>query len=309
MNILKVSLLSFAMFFVIGTVVAQNEAPEMVRIDEDIQAQELEVGEPTILPDSPFYFFKEWGRTIQSFFAFNPIAKAELLERFANEKLIELKKMVEQEKSRERIEKAIKNYQFEIKQAERAAERIKERAEDNKEVENFLDKFIRHQILHQRILQKLEEQVPPEIFEKIKETREMHLEKFGEVMNKLQENKEQLQERLEKNLQEIPGSEFKEFKNLEILKELEEKVPEEAKEAIRRAQENSLLRLKEKLEQMSSETQEKFQEYIEKIGGEKERHIEILEKLEAELQEMPEAKEGLIQTRNRILEKVKERVK
>ncbi|MDP2362413.1 MAG: hypothetical protein Q8M94_01450, partial [Ignavibacteria bacterium] len=117
---------------------------------------------------------------------------------------------------------------------------------------------------------------------------------------------EQLQERLEKNLQEIPGSEFKEFKNLEILKQLEEKVPEEAKDAIRKAQETSLLDLKEKLEQMSSETQKNFQEYIEKISGEKERHIEILEKLEVELQKIPEVKEGLIQTRDRILEKVKE---
>lgn len=199
-------LIALILIFGGSSVLAQEDA---IDLDENVQSEDLGISEPRILPDSPFYFFKEWSREIQGFFTFNPIAKSKLKERFANEKLIELKKTVEQDKSRERIEKAIKNYRNEIEEAKRATERIREKAEENEEVGKFLDKFIQDSALHQRVLQKLEEQVPPEVFEKIKEAREMHLERFGEVMNKLQENKEQLQERLEKNLQEIQGGELK----------------------------------------------------------------------------------------------------
>lgn len=309
-NKIKVSLLSFSLLFVFGIVALAQEIPpveviEAVNLDEDIQPEDLGIGEPRLLPDSPFYFLKEWGRNIQSFFTFDPVKKVELIEKFANEKLIELKKTVEQKRTRERIEKAVENYQNEVEEAKRLTERIRVRAEESEEVEKFLDKFIRHQALHQRVLQKLEEQVPAESFEKIKEARERHLEKFGEVMTKLENRTEELREKLEKNLEEIKGSEFKNFKNLEVLKELEEKVPEEAKEAIQKAGENILKRLQGDLEKMSPEDQEKFKGYLEKVSGEKERHVEILENLKGELIKTPKLQQKIIESKDNILEKIK----
>jgi len=306
------------LLFVSGFAVIAQETPievtEAVSLDEDVQPEDLGISEPNILPDSPFYFLKEWGRNVQSFFTFNPVKKVELKEKFANEKLIEMKKMIEQKKSRERIEKAIENYQNEAEEAKRLTERIRVRAEESEEVGKFLDKFIQHQVLHQRILQKLETQVPEESFEKIKEAREMHIEKFGEVMTKL-ENKEKVQERLEKNLQEVKGSKFKNFKALEILKGLKEKVPEEAKEAIQKAEENTLKRLQGDLEKMSPEGQERFEEYIDKISGEKEKQLEILENLRSEIRAVPETpevlklKENLEAGKEKIMERIEERAK
>ncbi len=318
MNSFKVILLSFTLLFVSGFAVIAQETPievtEAVSLDEDVQPEDLGISEPNVLPDSPFYFLKEWGRNVQSFFTFDPVKKVELKEKFANEKLIELKKMVEQKRVGERIEKAIENYQNEAEEAKRLTERIRVRAEESEEVGKFLDKFIQHQVLHQRILQKLETQVPEESFEKIKEAREIHIEKFGEVMTKL-ENKEKVQERLEKNLQEVKGSKFKNFKALEVLKGLKEKVSEEAKEAIQKAEENTLKRLQGDLEKMSPEDQEKFEEYIDKISGEKEKQLEILENLRSEIRAVPETpevlklKENLEAGKEKIMERIKERVK
>jgi len=228
LNKLLTLLIGLSFLFTPGIAFVQEETStanitQEVALDEDVQPENLGISEPRILPDSPFYFFKEWNREIQSFFAFNLIAKAQLKEKFANEKLIELKKTVEQEKNREMIEKAIRNYQEGIEEVKMAAEKIRERVEENEEVGKFLDKFIQDQALHQRVLQKLEEQVPPEVFEKIKEARENHLERLVEVMNKLQENKEQLQERLEKNLQEIQGGELRE-KTIQIRDRILEKI-------------------------------------------------------------------------------------
>lgn len=122
------------------------------------------------------------------------------------------------------------------------------------------------------------------------------------------ENKEKIRERLENNLQKVQGSEFKDFKNLEILKKLEEKVPEAAKEAIQKAQENSLIRLKEKVEEMSAEKLEQFQSYTEKIAGVKEKQIEILENLRTELKAKPQIMENLLRSREKIMEQVREKV-
>jgi hypothetical protein len=289
-----------------GFSLAQEEAPseitETVSLDEDIQPEDLGIGEPRLLPDSPFYFFKEWSRSIQSFFTFDPVKKVELIEKFANEKLIELKKTVEQKKTPERIEKAVENYQNELEEAERVTERIRERAEESEEVSEFLDKFIQNQALHQRLLQKLENQVPAEVLEKVERVREINLEKFGEVVSNLEENKEKIQERLEKNLKEVKGSEFKEFKNLEVLKELEEKVPEEAKEAIQKAEENILKRFQGDLEKMPPESQERFKEYIDKISGEEEKQLEIMEEIKPEKLEL---KANLEEVKERIKEKIK----
>ena len=285
MKNLKVLLISFALLFAFGVILAQEGIPaaEEVNLDENIQPEDLEISEPKVLPDSPFYFLKNWGRAIQSFFTFNPVAKTELRQKFANEKLMEVKKLVEKAKGSEVIKEATENYQKEVEKLKNDVEKIKEKARENPQVESFLDKFIDQQTLHQKLLLKLEEQVPSQAFEKIKEAREEHLERFQDVMLKLEDREEKITEKLDKILDEQKGSQFKEFKNLEVLKNLEEKVPEVAKEAIQKAQENALKRLQGDLEKMSPENQEKFSEYVEKISGVKETHFEILENLKSEI--------------------------
>ena len=314
-------LFSFLFIFFLGlgiflAVSAQEASPveEAVNLDEDIQPEDLGVSEPKLLPDSPFYFLKNWARGIQNVLTFNPIRKAELRMKFANEKLMEVKKIVQKTQDPEKIKKATENYQQEVEKIKNQVEKIKEKAKENPQVESFLDKFIHQQTLHQKLLQKLETQVPPEAFEKIEEAREEHLERFKDVMLKLEDRKEKITEKLDKILEEQKGSQFKEFKNLEVLKNLEEKVPEEAKEAIKQAEENALKRLQGDLEKMSPEDQEKFGEYLEKISGENERHLEIMENLKAKIKEVPETpkvlelKERLEEGKTKIFQKIEEKL-
>ncbi len=291
-----------------GLVLAQQEtsptvtSSEEVILDETVQPSDLEVSEPTLLPDNPFYFLKNWGRSIRLFFSFRPIDKAKLRLKFASEKLLEARKLAEKTRNSEIIKRAAENYQREIDKIKAVADKIKEKATENPEVGKFLDKFTKQQILHEKILEKLQEQVPEEVFEKIKEARERHIQRFGEVMQKLEENKERIRERIEKNLQELKGSKFKEFKNLEILKKIEEKVPEGAKQAIRAARENILTRLKEKLERMSTTTQERFKDYAEKIRGDATEKLEIIQNLQSEIR--TRTRERLEDIKEKILEKI-----
>ena len=296
-----------------STNTANQTASESVNQDENIQAKNLGISEPTVLPNNPLYFFKNLGRSIQSILTLDSVKKAELKEKFANEKLIEAKKLIETGANKKTIEKVINNYQQEMTQVQNAVEKIKGTAETNPEAGKFLDKFIQQKNLQQQILQKLETQVPTSTLEKIKEAREQHLENFAQVMTKL-ENKEKIQERLEKNLEEVKGSNFNDFKNLEVLKGLETKVSTSVKEAIQKVQETSLNRLQEKLGTMSPEEQEKFKEYLDKIGGDKEKQMEILQNLKTTVNsatattKILKLREKLEQTETKIIQKIESKL-
>jgi len=294
-----------------GFVLAQENDDQIIDqaivLDEDIGAEDLGIGKPIILPDNPFYFLKTWARNIRQAFAFRNVVKAELMEKFANEKLMELKEMVKREKSVEVIKRAADNYEEEIEKIKDVTGKIKEKAQESPEVERFLDKFVKHQILHQRILQKLEDQVPAENMEKITEMREKHLETFGEVMTKLEDRSEKLKETLETKMEEIEGSKYKNFKNLEILSELEEMVPEQIKETVREVKENTLMKFKVELEKMPVQDQERFGDYLEKISGEEENQVRVLESLRMKLKETPKIEQNIIQSRDKALEQVQQR--
>lgn len=271
-----------------GAVLAEEPAADVVQIveqDENIQAQDLNVGDPSVLPGNPLYFFKNLARGIQSAVTFNPVAKAELKLKFSNEKIIEAKKLSEKNQKAEILTKALENYNQEVGALKLAAEKIKENS-DNPKVDKFLDKLIDNNIKQQKLLSKFEKILPKEVSEKLKEVKDSNLEKFSALAEKLVQNPTVLEEKLTKITEGQAGSQFKNFKNLEVLKALEEKVPERAKDAIRKAQENALKRLSSDLNAMSPEKQEKFKDYLQNIGGDKLKHVEILEKLKNEAPEI-----------------------
>lgn len=167
----------------------------------DVSAQDLEVSDQTLLPDSPFYFLKEWTRRVRAAFTFGTVEKAELENKFANEKLLELKKLAEKETDSEIIKKATEGYQGAMEKIKEAVSKIEGTADSNEDVNKFLEKFTNQQMLHERVLQRLQNQVSEKVLEKIKEARERHMERFGEVMQKLEGNQARIAERIQNALQ------------------------------------------------------------------------------------------------------------
>jgi len=284
----------------------EQEILAEITIDEAVTAEDLGVSEPTILPDSPFYFFKEWQRGITSFFTFNPIKKAKLHLRYASEKVLEMKKIAEKTNNVKTIEKASENYQKEVEKVSARVNKIKEKASENEDVSNFLDKFTQQQIFHDKVLGKVESQVPVQAVERIRIVRVKQFEKFGEVINKL-ENKEQMQVRLEKNFQQIKGSDFQDFKTAEILKRLQDRAPESIKEEIQRVREGTLNQLGQKLKEMPVEEQERFRQYTEKVQGQASQKIETLQELQSEFNDTPELQQKMEDAEEKIKERVREK--
>ncbi len=283
---------------------AIEEESEEVLADEDITAEDLGVSDPRLLPDNPFYFVKDFWRNVKTTLTVNPVKKAELRLRYANQRLIEAKKVAQKTGKEEIVQKTMEKYQNEVEKIKTRVENFKEKAQDNPKIDQFLDKLTDGTIKQQQLMDRLEKNLSdkPEVLERIQVAKEKSLENFGTAMERL-ENKERVQERLETNLEKIEGSQYKNFKNLEVLIRLEDKVPEQAKEAIQQAQENSLKRLNDKLEQMSPQDQEKFGTYLDNISGDQTTHLRILQRLE-EAQPSQALKQTLEQNRERAEERV-----
>jgi len=249
-----------------------------IALDEEVQASDLGVSDSSLLPGHPFYFFKNWGRNIRSALTFDPIKKAELEEEFASEKLIELKKMIKLNMSDDRLKEAIEDYQEKIQRTEELTAKIKEKADENEEVKDFSEKIVQHYTLHNRILEKLKLQVPEGVFDKIEEARNDHLDRFQKTLSNL-EDVTDIPDTLTSSLNKMSGSSFKDIKDIEILSQLKKKLPEQLREKMEEKIEEKTENFKAKLEELVPEEQEKFQEYVKSISGDKEIHLNIIDSI------------------------------
>ncbi|MDP2820921.1 MAG: DUF5667 domain-containing protein [bacterium] len=273
---------------------------QMVQQDESAVNEDLGVSEPTILPDSPIYFLKNFYRRIADIATFNDTKKMENRLQWANEKLAEIKKLSELKNNPQVLEKALEAYQSEVEKIKEISSKVSDENlnEAQKEKLNtFLDKLAKQQILHQTILGKLESQVPAEVFQKIQQVRERHLEKFGEVMNKLEKDPEKLKQRLKKGIQEIGGSQFKDLKILDVLKRLEQKAPESQQGLIEGLRNQIQERLKTNIQNLPEQGKQKFIDYLEKTNGDSENQLNTIQQLKIE--------EVVPLLKNRLMEKIK----
>lgn len=254
---------------------ATDTASQTTAQEETITAQDLGVNEPTLLPDSKFYFLKNWKNAIQSVFTFGQEKKAELNLKIASTKLLEAEKLAEKTSNPQILEKATTLYNKQVEKINKNIDKFKGTATSSEAINKFLDKYTKQQILHTQILDKLEGKVPSSTMEKIKENREKHLEKFGQVMQKL-EDKTKIQERLQTALDSLKNSALKEVKNVKILKEIKDKFPTSTQQQVQQAIDKGLLQLKEKLQLMPLKNQEKVSNYLEKIQGTIEKKMDII---------------------------------
>jgi len=231
-----------------GANAVAEETPDSQATETQISASDLGTSDQNLLPNNPFYFLKEWSRGVQSFFAFGQLKKTELEQKFSNERLLELKKLVEEGKaSPDILKKATEKYEQTMAKIKERADTIKEKASKDENVNKFLEKFTNQQVLHEKILQKLEGQVPKDVLQKIKDAREKHLERFKEVMTKLEDNKEKVAEKIKNALQNGDSN------NPEVLERIKNKMPDNVKEKLEGIKENVREKVNDKLIEKATE--------------------------------------------------------
>jgi len=223
--------------------------------DESVDPTSLGVGIPKILPGNPLYFFKNLSRGVRSVIALGD-RKAELKLQFASEKIVEAQLLLDRGDKVRAVEH-LKSYEKDLTRAKGIADKAK---------------FITQSFRHQAVLDKIEKAVSEERAVDVKNVREKTIEHIAEVVASIEDAQAAKNALIAATSDE--GSAFKPLRNLEILKAVEEKVPEQAKEAIRAAQENAVKRFKSEYDKGTAEEKDALTEYIQGAGGDASRYIE-----------------------------------
>ncbi len=277
-----------------------------------LSKKESETEQIGTLPDSKLYLLKEISRKAKMAFTFNSIKKVELQQRFANEKLMEAKKVYEKNKDPEQAKKLLEKYSEEAELISKRIERIEKNSKNQIGVDNLLDNLANHLIKRQKVIQelkeKLEKQLPSQAYEKVEANLNRTIENLGRSIERLEGNRELLKERFVKIAERQEGSEFKNFKNLEILKEIEEKMSSETSEAIKEARKTIKEKFIQDMSKANTETRMNFQNYLDKIEGNSIRHLEIVKEIELE-EISPEVRVEIEKAKEKAVEKIEKEMK
>ena len=256
---------------------------ETILAEETVSFADLNVEEPTFLPSSRLYFFKNFTRGVKRFFTFDPIKKVELELRFTDEKIAETKKLVEKEPEKtEAIERAIENYRASQERLQTQFQRLKETSQ-NPNVDKLLEKFVDRAVKHEKLFAELKEK-----FEDKKTLEEKFETIKGEIEKSVAEgakrdDPEKFAKKLEKALTETKGSEFKHVRSLEILDRIHEKAPKELKEKLTEIRSDFTKRLQEDFEAFEekhkSEAPNLIKKTLEELPGDKARRLVIIEEI------------------------------
>lgn len=162
---MKYSLLLIAaalIFSVAGNALAQTA------VDVD-----LGIENPGLLPTNPFYFIKEWGRTVRRLVTFDPVKKAELELRIANEKAAELKRIGEAApENLEALGRALENYKEAQSRLETRIAALEDTAQ-NPNIARLLEDLTDRAVRHEKLFSELSKRISGEELNKaLLETRE-----------------------------------------------------------------------------------------------------------------------------------------
>lgn len=124
-------------------------------VSADVSVSDLGVKSVGLLPTSPFYFTKEMSRSIQSFFTFNSVKKAELKLRFADEKLIEAKAVAQKEPQNEKaVIKAFDNYNRQVEKFQVQLKTL-QTAGQSAEADRLFEKVAENVVKHKQVFDEL----------------------------------------------------------------------------------------------------------------------------------------------------------
>jgi len=279
MKYLFISFLAMTLF-VGGVAIAQNDTNvDEVEQAESVTLADLEVEDTGILPTSPFYFFKEWGRGVQSFFTFNAVGKVELEAKFANEKAAELKKVEEEDSDNETgIARALLNFQRAQEKVALRLDRLKETSE-NPNVDRLIEKIVEKSILHEKLLQ--------EVVARHEDKEEVRLRvksaglSISDVIKKAAEkdNPEKFVARLKDKLEATRGSELKDIRAVEILDRIGENVSEEVRVRLEIVRDGFKEKARLRIEALAEEGEDRVRTILDHIPGDSGRRAVVLEEI------------------------------
>ncbi len=260
-------------------------------------AQEDELPDPGLTPDSPFYFLDGWGKKIGLMFAFSAEAKAEKALRYAEERLAEANRMAEQNQMIEttRATGDYEQFMAMVNQRLQEVQRPEASANVSEKVATATGRYL-------RVLDRVRDRVPDEAKEAVTRARERSLEEQRQALRVLA--RQRLEKAMELNLDTIQD-------RLERARQKAgENAVDEVNEALADAEE--VYRFGEEMSEMARGMGQGTTMVDELVARATSRHIQVLEEVSQKVPEL--ARENIenalatsLQNRARVIERLKEK--
>jgi len=154
----KLSYLLLCMVFVLAMVVSSFSSSVPVLADTTEETAIGDVTDPGILPDSGFYFMKQWGRSLQLMFAGSDAEKAKLMLKYSNEDALALQKMYEMGKYDVGARHA-EQYALQLQETVQTMEQVRARQGENAS-EELVGKLEQNYLKQQEVLLSVLEKAP-----------------------------------------------------------------------------------------------------------------------------------------------------
>ncbi len=266
---------------------------EDAKIDNMVTNEELGTTKARILPNSALYGFKRFERALRETLTFNPIKKAELRLANANQELSDAQQLVDANPDSgdaiSAASRAVVRYEQRIEKIKDTIDGINAQKQDNREeVSALLDNVLDKQIKHRKVLEHLEgvvlqnapQDVRARVADTIAESRDRATQHTGEIMGAVDTDANALTSRIDRVLQQQTGSDFKDLRNLEALRHVEQFVPSEARDAILNAQTNAFKRLSSTINSMPEDARGKrFEQYARNVSGDETMRMELFDRM------------------------------
>jgi len=299
-KLLKLSLPIIALvllFAATSLVYAQEATTSDVALDETVTPSDLNVTVPQSGLASLFHNFTNG---LQTLLTFNPVAKAELQLKQANEALATAQQALQNNpddvKSKAKYEAYMEKFQNKMEKLQQKIDTFKDKAETNPKIDQFLNQLTDNSLKQQRLMDHLSGLLTDEQRANLLDKRETAIKTLGEALKNLDDSGN-LPTRLDNIINQQTGSPLIHLKNLEVLQNLKEKLPEEALQGLQNAEENAVKRLNAAIQNMNvSDRQEKIQAYITNSNSDPIATMETLQKLAEDpttLQEIKAAIPGI----------------
>lgn len=308
----KLSLLILACVLVSAPGISQfaqaqetTTATEDVALDETITPTDLNVTLPT---GGIFGFFRSVANGLQYALTFNPVAKAELRLKQANEVLLmaqqALQNNQESIKAKEMYDSYLEKYEKRMEQLQQKVEQFKDKAQNNAKIDQFLNKLTDNSLKQQRLMDHVAGLLTDDQRAKLQEKRETSLKTLGEALKNL-DDVNKLPERLENAMNRQTGSRLIHLKNLEVLQGLKNQLPAEALKGIQNAEERTLKRLNTAIQSLDPEArQERLHNYLNNSNSDTVTQIEAIGALEASAETTSDLKQILPEIKKDKVERI-----
>ena len=145
-----------------------------------VYAQDEELPDPGITPDSPFYFFDKLGKNIGMFFTFGPENKARKALKYAEERLAEARVMAEKNKAKA-LRNAADDYDEFMAMANKRIREVKKQDISGNITESVALAISKHL----SVLEKVRERVPDEASEAVTRVREASVNRQVNALREL----------------------------------------------------------------------------------------------------------------------------